>query len=240
MSWIDTIKQLIISSLEYLGLSNTDSPSAATKKCDASTADPPTVTGLGSSVDALTAQSPTLKSNIDTLQKGGWTIRYGDAGKGSYCDKNQKIIVIDSQLQNDSSSVTQVLSHESGHALYTADPYVSPTGRTKDEYVSLNTNRELKDEGEATLVNSKVRQEILKNSGTDIGISGTQIASYEKAIAKYTSDVDRDKARQEIADIFADNEQPSGTPSGTTYRSHYSKHYSDFWDNEVAPKLKKP
>ncbi|SMF80409.1 type VI secretion system secreted protein VgrG [Azospirillum oryzae] len=240
MSWIDAIKQKIKSSLENLGFSKTESPGAAAQKCDGNTSAPPTVTGLGPSVDALASQSPTLKSNIDTLQKGGWTIRYGDAGKGSYCNKDQKTIVIDSQFQNNSSVVTQILSHESGHALYTADPYVNETGRTKAEYVSLNANRHLKDEGEATLVNARVRQEILKSSGTDIGIAGSQTASYEKIISKYTSDKDRDKARQEIADIFADNEKPSGSPAGTTYRIYYSQSYSDHWDNVIAPKLKKP
>jgi len=74
------------------------------------------------------------------------------------------------------------------------------------------------------------------NGGTNIGVAGAKSADYEKIAAKYPDSKDRDKARQEIGDIFADNEHPSTDPS-KTYREYYEKTYNDFYDK--LPKDKK-
>lgn len=179
-------------------------------------------------VAKLISKSPTLKENIKALQKDGWTIKYGEAGKGSFCKRDEKSIVIDPKDEAP-TSVVRTLAHESGHALYTKDPYIGYKGLTKEVYVSKNANSALKDEGEATLTNAQIRQEIIDNKGPDIGISGTQTTKYSEIFDKYKEDGDREKARQEIADIFADNERPSTNPK-ITYREYYSENFQKHYD----------
>ena len=185
--------------------------------------------GFGKAVDDIVAKSPTLSGNLDALKKDGWTIKTGDPGKGSFTDKSAKTITIDPNEAGDPAAVAQTLAHESGHARYTQDPYVPPAGLTKDQYVSKNANSNLKDEGEATMTNAQVRDEVNKNGGPDIGIAGAQANQYQKIYEKYPDPADRDKARQEIGDAFADGEHPSNDP-GKTYRDYYSKTYADYYD----------
>jgi uncharacterized Zn-binding protein involved in type VI secretion len=179
---------------------------------------------------AIIEKSKTLTDNIAKLEKDGWKIEYGEVDKGSFCDKEAKKIVID---PND-TNVAQTLAHETGHALYTADPYVEFGTLSRSEYVAKNANSALKDEGEATLMNAQIRNEIIGNGGEDIGIAGNNTEKYEKAYDEYKKSGDRDKARQEIGDIFADNEHPS-TDRTKTYRENYSKTYEEHWDKYHPP-----
>ena len=208
---------------------------AAAAAAPAGSAPAPASTGLGKDVDALAAKSPTLTNNIDALKKDGWTIEYGPAGKGSFTDRTAKKIVIDSNEKGDANAVAQTLAHESGHARYTPDPYVPPTGLTRDQYVQRNVDRSLKDEGEATMTNAQVRQEILKNGGPDIGIAGAQANQYARLAAQYPDPNDRDKAREAIGQVFANGEHPSTDPS-KTYGQYYAAPFEKYWDQNVAKK----
>jgi len=194
----------------------------------------PVTTGFGADVDALASQSSTLADNLRQLLRDGWTIRYGAAGKGSYADRAAKEIVIDSNSRGDTEAIVRVLAHESGHGLYEPDAYVPPSGLTKEEYVDRNTNSALKDEGEATMTNSDVRKELNDAGAGDIGISGNESEKYEEIADKYPDPADRDQARQEIGDTFADGENPSTDP-GKTYKDYYGEPYSDWWDTNIGP-----
>lgn len=190
--------------------------------------------GLGEDVDAMIANSPTLTSNIEQLQEDGWTIRFGESGAGSFCDKEAKTIVIDVDSAGDTTDITQTLAHETGHALYEADPYVDFGDLSKEEYVDVNVNSALKDEGEATLMNLQIRQEILDatatadSEGTDIGVAGAASAQYIEAYEQWDGE-GRDAMRQQIADIFAHGEHPSTAPDGDYY-DYYAGTYRDHWD----------
>ncbi|WAC20670.1 hypothetical protein OVA24_04660 [Luteolibacter sp. SL250] len=190
-------------------------------------------TALGAGVNELVEKSPTLVANLKALEEDGWVIRYGEPGKGSFCDKTKKEIVIDPNEKDNPASITQTLAHESGHALYSADPYVPHTGLSKDEYVRKNVEAALKDEGEATLMNAKVRDEIMGNGGTDIGIAGAKSDEYEKAYQEYKEHGDREKARKDIGAIFAKGERPSTDPT-KTYEEYYGAPYSDYYDQQPA------
>jgi uncharacterized protein involved in type VI secretion and phage assembly len=190
--------------------------------------------GLGAGADGLISMSPTLSRNIAALQAQGWTISYGTAGAGSSTDRTAKRIVIDPNEQNNPNLLTQTLAHESGHAMYTPDPYVQPTGLTRQQYIDQNTNSSLKDEGEATMTNADVRREINNNGGPDIGIAGAQPDKYQQIANKYPDPAQRDQARQEIGDAFADGEHPSTAPT-QTYRQYYNQPYADYYDKNVAP-----
>lgn len=189
-------------------------------------------TGLGANIDKHLKCSPTLTKNIETLQKQGWTIQYGTAGGGSFADRSKKTITVDPNSSE--LNTIQTLAHESGHALYTPDPYVPPAGLTRDQYIAKNVASALKDEGEATLMNIQVNNETKANCKEDIGVAGAQGAAYEKVAAKYPNAADRDKAREEIGKLFATGEHPSNDPT-KTYQQYYEKPFADYWDKHVAP-----
>lgn len=194
----------------------------------------PVTTGLGDDIDQGVAKCPAFASKINDLQAKGWTLEYGTAGKGSYCDKNAKKIVVDSNDKRNKAAVLETLAHESGHAGYTPDPYVKPDGLSKADYASRNANNALKDEGEATMTNIEMKECLEKNGGEKIGVAGAQSKKYEK-IAKTSPKLeDRDKARQEIGDLFADGEHPSTQPDAT-YRQYYEKPFRDYYD-KITPK----
>lgn len=156
-------------------------------------------------------------------------------GGGSYVNRSKKIIVIDPVIAQNPTNLIQTLAHETGHAMYKPDPYIpySKNNLTRQEYIDQNTMRDLKDEGEATIVNIEVQREILNNGGPDIGISGTQKTEYLKIYKEeVVTNQSREKARERIGSIFADKESPSTTSSGETYRDYYSKAYKDHYDND--------
>ncbi len=183
----------------------------------------------------LVDKSPTLTQKLKSLEDSGWSMGYGDKGKGTYVIKKEKKIVIDSNYKNNDALVVQSLAHEAGHATYKEKPYVSHVGKTREQYVKENTNRHLDDEGEATLVNVQVRNEILGNKGADIGIAGSKTKEYQKAFRNYKKHNNRDKARAEIADIFAKGERPSTDPT-KNYEQYYSSTYENHWDTHIKPK----
>lgn len=195
--------------------------------------------GLGKDVDELSKKSPTLERKLTKLQDDGWTIRYGTAGKGTFADRGKKEIVIDANSKGKPLSIVQSLAHESGHADYTTDPYVAPSGKSKDQYVAANVNRNLKGEGEATITNLEIRAELMQAKAGDIGIAGAQSKKYEELFKKYPDAKDRDKLREEIGKVFAKGEVPSvNKPDGTpyaNYEEYYGQAYRDFWDANVTP-----
>lgn len=177
----------------------------------------------------LIIKSSTLTEQLDSLRVEGWRIIYGESGKGSYANKEKKIIAIDKSKKDDAIAFVRTLAHENGHALYKADPYVPSTGLTKKEYIDRNVERHLKDEGEATLNNLEIRDEIVFNGGPDIGVGGTKTKEYEMIYEVYKNSGDREKARKQIGGIFADGERPSTNPS-LTYREYYSGPYEEYYD----------
>ncbi|MBR8316025.1 type VI secretion system tip protein VgrG [Burkholderia dolosa] len=188
---------------------------------------PAVTTGLGADVDALAAKSPTLQHDLATLQKDGWNIRYGEAGKGSYAARNGKppAIVIDSGDKNDPKAVVQGLSHEAGHALY---PY-KPDFSSKSNYV----NGALADEGAATLNNIKVRREIIAAGGPDIKIAGdpANAAAYNAAYDRFVKDGDASAARAAIGRIYGAGEHASTPVNGQLV--NYETYYGSWYDKNI-------
>jgi len=202
---------------------------ASTQTCVKCQAKTPVTTGLGKAVDDQINKSPKFTQKIKSIQAKGYVFEYGEAGKGSYYDKQKKRIVIDSNDKGNTKSILTTVAHEAGHADYETDPYVKPDGLTKDQYVKANTKRHLKDEGEATLTNVELAEDLKKNGGEEIDVGGSQSDKYKEIARKYPDPKDRDKARTEIGDLFADGEHPSTDPS-KTYRDYYGKAYEDYYD----------
>jgi uncharacterized Zn-binding protein involved in type VI secretion len=166
--------------------------------------------------------SPTLSKQLEQLQKDGWSIKYGESGKGSFASKASKSITIDPNRASSPELLTRSVSHEVGHAMHKGTPDKS----SKKAYVDSM----LADEGAATLNNIKVQREIKKNGGKDIGISGTQGEKYDKAYDEFEKDGDEAKAREKIGKIYGDGEKTSNT------NQTYNDYYGDSYDKHVKPK----
>jgi hypothetical protein len=180
--------------------------------------------------------SPTMVANLNKM-KGKVDIEYGLPGKGTFYDANGKPrpkLVVDPLMASNPAMIAQLGSHESGHANYTPDPYVPAKGLRRADYVAQNTNRDLKNEGEAAMTNMQVRQEILAAGGPDIGTNGAQAAKYNQIYQKYPNAADRDKARQEIANTWGAGETPSTAPT-QNYAQYYGGPYGQQWDKENPP-----
>lgn len=178
---------------------------------------------LGPDADKLTAGSPTLSKDLQTLKKEEWSIEYGEAGKGSFVDRDKKLINLDPDLKNNPKELTKVLSHEVGHAKY---PY-QPDLRSKEAYLK----GVLDDEGAATMKNIKVQREILKSSRVDIGIAGQpkNIPTYNKAYNQYLKDGDYKSAIRKIGNEFGHGEIASTT------KETYAESHGNWYDNVYLP-----
>jgi hypothetical protein len=107
--------------------------------------------------------------------------------------------------------------------------------KVEEQYVEINVKSSLKDEGEAILINAQVREEILQKGSPDIGIAGSQKDVYKKPYTKYKLHGDREKAREEIGNIFTTKEVSSTDP-GKTYADYYAEPYENYWDSNPPGK----
>ena len=190
--------------------------------------------GLPKAVEDIATKSPTLVSKLDTLLADGWVISQGADGGGSFCDKAAKKIVYDPRGAVDPKALVQTLAHEVGHATFEADPYVDFGTLTKEEYVEVNAMSSLKDEGEATITNIEIREEILNaDPSIDIGVAGAKAEEY-KALYEAGKLGSREALRIEIAKVFKDGENPSTDPT-KTYGEYYGATYDKHWDDNHPP-----
>jgi type VI secretion system secreted protein VgrG len=220
-----------------ISLFSTNPVSSVTQQCAGAKV---VKTGLGAEADQEVVGSPKLVAHIQQLQANGWKIQYGDKCKGSYADRAKKIIVVDSNEKGKTAQILQILAHEIGHARYKPDSYVPPTGLSKKQYVDANVKSNLKDEGEATITNIEIRNELKANGGPDIGIAGAQAEKYEELYSKFPDAKDRDKLREEIGNVFATGEQPSTDPLKIyrDYYDYYADPYEKFYDKNASGKTK--
>ncbi|MBW8810037.1 MAG: hypothetical protein JF591_14695 [Lysobacter sp.] len=153
---------------------------------------------------------------VPLLQSEGYTVRWGDAGKGTFIDEGKSEIVVDVDSKGHGADIAQALSHEIGHKNFS-----EPEDRsTKETYV----NGLLRDEAAATIKNAEIRKEIMDNGGPDIGFPGTHAAQYEKITDQMLAGtITREQALQQIATQFK-TETPS-TSTGQTYEDYYGSYY---------------
>lgn len=168
---------------------------------------------LGADAAGIVAKSPSLTADLKALEADGWKIQYGPAGGGTFCDKDKKVITIDTNENGNAMALVQSLSHEAGHARYSYTP----------DYTSSKTYLEgtLGDEGQATLSNIRAQREILAAGGPDIGIAGNAAnhKAYNAAYDSYVKTGDVTVARHEIGQIYGKGEHTSTT--GQSYEDYY-------------------
>lgn len=172
-------------------------------------------------------KSPLLAGQIDSLQKAGWTFKYGKPGAGTYASRagaEAKTIVVDPNMATNESSLMTSLSHEVGHAVRPAPAFIPAGTLSKADFVAQNVHGNLLDEADATINNIKVQEELAKNGGSAISIAGAQGDQYKKLY-----DADPASARESIANLFGSGEHPSTAPA-STYSDYYGKGLSEYYD----------
>lgn len=168
---------------------------------------------FGSEVADLAAKSPTLRADLAKLEAEGWEIKEGNPGGGSYANSDSKEIVLDPNM--DANTTVQTLAHETGHAKDTSGVDTS----SREAYLRTT----LDGEGYATINNIEVQREIQAAGGPDIGIAGNHDAQYEQAYEQGVKSGDMDKAADDIGQIFGKGERTSTT--GQTYEDYYGGYY---------------
>ncbi|WP_034912068.1 hypothetical protein [Erwinia sp. 9145] len=200
-------------------------PATGSSQAEQALANPPKLTPFGKQVDSLVSKSPTLSRDLDTLDKRRWLIKEGPAGKGTFADRSNKSVNIDSNELTQPERAVQALSHEIGYALYTPETDLT----SKEAYL----NSALSDEGAATLKNIEVQREILKNGGNDISIAGNSANKdsynmiYDKMVSK---SIGRKTAEEQIGRIFGKGEVTSTT--GDSYEKYYGGWYDKTYPNK--------
>jgi WXG100 family type VII secretion target len=192
---------------------------------------------LDPKVAEIAEKSPTLMTQLEQLEKDGWTIVKGTPKAGSFTDSATKTITID-PTDTTAFQVSGV-AHEAAHALYGEPPYHKPTRTmTRDQYVQLNVGEQLKGEGNSQFNETLVRDEILTAGGPDVGVSGIKSAEYKQVYADYDAGtITRDQALEKMTGIIADD---LTSTTGETNRQYYAKTYEDYWDKHIAPGRKNP
>lgn len=188
--------------------------------------------------------SELAQAQIEQLRAQGWNIRFSTPADGaahpdgSWCDRSRNEIVIGASSVNNPNAITQILSHEMGHALhprgtdmgifntaFTPDPPGSPTAgqMSRADFMRRATQEDGgRDEGAATLNNDRVRQQVQNdaNCGQDIGLAGAEAAEYERIARGPGTD---DQKMREIGEVFRRGEVQS------TNGESYGRAWSRYW-----------
>jgi hypothetical protein len=168
---------------------------------------------------AIIAKSPTLQRDVARLDNDDWKIVYdpnlGDVDGNA--TPHEKIIRINTRLQNNPLDVVQLIAHEVGHVR---------NGIPVDESSEDTFVRDLLlSEGEAVLYGIEIQREILRSDNTTniylVGRIGNHYRYNNIYDRLRDGEITREAARQEIADIFGVRERV-GTK---TYEQHYRDQY---------------
>jgi hypothetical protein len=189
---------------------------------------------LGEEVSELVKLSPTFTARLAEARRDGWTIGYGPAGEGSYADRENRQIVVDSEARNQPRKEISILAEEIGHATNPNPPRELPYhGDDPDDWAARNTDEWLKDEGEAKLFGVQVFLEIERNGGPYIRVGGRHFSEYERIYEEVVDGVmSREQGRELIGRMHDMDEFGSGT--NRSYGDHWRAHFIGVYLNKYA------
>ncbi|MFF7944071.1 hypothetical protein ACFZC5_30565 [Nocardia gamkensis] len=195
--------------------------------------------GLGREVDEIAEMSEDLIRKVQDAQQGGWSIRYGKRGHGTYADYDEKAVVLDGDMRDNALASADALAHEIDHA-HPSNPYSEapspPMGRARAEWVADHVDRSLLNEGHAVMAQLTVRHQILQNGGPDINhsVAGKYLRIYER---HRDGEFSRDEAERRVA---AHYRFETGSHSKMSYGQNLRKWYEDYWDSWIAQTVQTP
>ncbi|MFI2228289.1 hypothetical protein [Nocardia testacea] len=189
---------------------------------------------LGEEVSELVKLSPAFTARLAQARRDGWTIEYGPAGEGSYADRDNRQIVVDSKARNQPKKEISILAEEIGHATNPNPPRELPYhGDDPAEWATRNTDEHLKDEGEAKLFGVEVLLEIERNGGPRIPVGGRHFSEYERIYEEVVDGaMTREQAKTLIGRMHDMDETASGT--GKTYGDLLRAHFISVYLNKYA------
>jgi hypothetical protein len=183
-------------------------------------------------VSKITKLSPTLTNGLKDLQADGWTIRWGkDEEKGTFSINLYKLIVLDPALAKSPEEFVSDLTHEVGHAKYNRiypEDWSKPLP-PREEFITNFVNTYLRNEGEATLTQLQVHDEILSAGGPKLPFRPEGGEAYQIMYQGYKNGVIRENQATVIGIFYGNNERPSSKPE-KTYKEWYQDQAEELYD----------
>jgi hypothetical protein len=177
-------------------------------------------------ISKITKLSPTLTQALKDLQSAGWTIRWAkDGEQGTYSIGSQKLIVLDPASARNPEEFVSDLAHEVGHAKYDGT-YSADSGKPlppREDFINDYVNAYLRHEGEATLTQLQVHDEILSAGGPELPFRPGRGKAYQIMYRGFKNGRTREQQATAIGRFYGDNERPSNDPKHT-----YSEYYEGY------------
>ncbi|MGC4069160.1 MAG: hypothetical protein QM784_31835 [Polyangiaceae bacterium] len=130
-------------------------------------------------------RSPTLQKQLAELERDKWRVVHGTPGAGSTCNRDQKVISIESPEQRGACHGCRCARGRSRQICARARNLTprghQQEGTTSDQKVSQN----MRDEGDAQYNAAKVRDEVKGNGGKDTGIPGQHELEYQDTYERH-------------------------------------------------------
>jgi hypothetical protein len=183
-------------------------------------------------VRELVKQSPTLRSQIVQMEKRGFNFTLAVPPRtGYFTDRGHSQVQIDAS--GSALDTVAQIAHELGHVVNEPKTIDLYSDMTRDQYVPVNVQAELINEGQAQFNLGVVRAELLGQGLPAPTMLGAQSADFQRTYDNYAAGrIDRDTAVARMADLMA-NEHPSTHPQ-YTYRQYYTAFYDQIFDTSTS------
>lgn len=106
----------------------------------------------------------------------------------------------------------------------------------RTQYITVNTILDLEGEAAATLMELRVRDEVLLSGGADPGITGATAGDKIRLWEQHKAGkLTHDRLVHEIVLLFARKEKPSTSANAQTYWDFYAANHAAAWDRNNPP-----
>jgi hypothetical protein len=167
-----------------------------------------------------------MRDHIRALQEQGYQFTFGTPGDGSFISRDRKVIVVDPN--GSPIDLARTVAHEVGHGMYPEPRDIPPNGLTHDQFIKVNVDQCLRDEGAANFEVCVAREQILARGGPDIGVPGIQDARYLAIYADFKAGkITKEQAIDQMGQLFS-NERGSRPPY-ENYRDYYGHKFEGQW-----------